>query len=90
MQALPNAIQSAGELQQDRKRGQMSFFDVLATGDGDGVRPVEDLPGRGRVARQRKAEIRERSASTSISPAIRWPSTRPSCAAMPHIPSSTL
>ncbi|HEY1380190.1 MAG TPA: DNA polymerase III subunit alpha, partial [Gemmataceae bacterium] len=41
--ALPKAIQSAGELQQDRKRGQMSFFDVLAA-DGDGSRPVEDLP----------------------------------------------
>src|SRR5205823_9487478 len=43
--ALPKAIQSAGELQQDRRRGQMSFFDVLATGgDGNGARPVEDLP----------------------------------------------
>ncbi len=42
MHALPNAIQSAGELQQDRKRGQMSFFDVLAASDG--ARPVEDLP----------------------------------------------
>ena len=44
MQALGSAIQSAGEMQQDRKRGQMSFFDVLANGDGDGARPVEDLP----------------------------------------------
>jgi DNA polymerase-3 subunit alpha len=42
--ALPNALQSAGELQQDRKRGQMSFFDVLADSNGNGVRPVEDLP----------------------------------------------
>jgi DNA polymerase-3 subunit alpha len=44
MAALPNAIQSAEELQQDRKRGQMSFFDVMANGDGDGARPVELLP----------------------------------------------
>jgi DNA polymerase-3 subunit alpha len=43
MQALPNALQSAGELQQDRKRGQMSFFDVIA-GATNGARPVEDLP----------------------------------------------
>jgi DNA polymerase-3 subunit alpha len=46
MTALPNALQSAEQLQQDRKRGQMSFFDVMANGDGDGKgsRPVEDLP----------------------------------------------
>jgi DNA polymerase-3 subunit alpha len=44
MTALPSAIQSAGQLQQDRKRGQMSFFDVLADDEGNGSRPVEDLP----------------------------------------------
>lgn len=45
MHALPNALQSAGELQQDRKRGQLNFFDVIASdGNGDGRRPVEDLP----------------------------------------------
>jgi DNA polymerase-3 subunit alpha len=43
--ALPKAIQSAGELQQDRKRGQMSFFDVLeATGDGAAEGLPEGLP----------------------------------------------
>ncbi|HEX4592117.1 MAG TPA: OB-fold nucleic acid binding domain-containing protein, partial [Gemmataceae bacterium] len=41
-QALTSAIQSADELQQDRKRGQMSFFDVLH--DGDGAKPAESLP----------------------------------------------
>jgi DNA polymerase-3 subunit alpha len=42
--ALPKAIQSAGELQQDRKRGQMSFFDVLES-NGDGAAPApEGLP----------------------------------------------
>src|SRR5262249_26807573 len=45
MLALPKAIQSAGELQQDRRRGQMSFFDVLeANGDGEATRAVEPLP----------------------------------------------
>jgi DNA polymerase-3 subunit alpha len=43
MLALPKAIQSAGELQQDRKRGQMSFFDVLES-DGGADRPPEGLP----------------------------------------------
>lgn len=43
MQVLPNAIQAAGELQQDRKRGQKSFFDVLADSD-DSSSPVEALP----------------------------------------------
>jgi DNA polymerase-3 subunit alpha len=44
MAALPSAIQSAGELQQDRKRGQMSFFDVLGGENGDAGRPAADLP----------------------------------------------
>jgi DNA polymerase-3 subunit alpha len=45
MHALPKAIQSADEFQQDRKRGQMSFFDVLAAeGDANGDRPIEELP----------------------------------------------
>ena len=42
MHALPRAIQSAGELQQDRKRGQMNFFDVLRR------RRRRRPPGRGR------------------------------------------
>jgi DNA polymerase-3 subunit alpha len=45
MLALPKAIQAAGELQQDRKRGQMSFFDVLeADGDGEAAKAAEPLP----------------------------------------------
>jgi DNA polymerase-3 subunit alpha len=45
MLALPNALQSAGELQQDRKRGQMNFFDMLeANGDGTTESAIEQLP----------------------------------------------
>ena len=45
MQVLPKAIQAAEEKQQDRKRGQRSFFDVLGD-DGVSSAPVaiEPLP----------------------------------------------
>jgi DNA polymerase-3 subunit alpha len=42
---LPKAIQSAGEAQQDRKRGQRNFFDVLdAEAPEDSGREPEPLP----------------------------------------------
>jgi DNA polymerase-3 subunit alpha len=41
-QALTTALQAAAELQQDRRRGQRSFFDVL--GGDDPVRPTAVLP----------------------------------------------
>jgi len=43
MHALPNALQSAGELQQDRRRGQKNFFDVL-DGETESVKVAEVLP----------------------------------------------
>jgi DNA polymerase-3 subunit alpha len=43
MHALPNALQSAGELQQDRRRGQKNFFDVL-DGAAEAVKVAETLP----------------------------------------------
>src|SRR5262249_13200976 len=43
--ALPNALQSAGELQQDRKRGQLNFFDMMeANGDGTAANGYAELP----------------------------------------------
>jgi len=45
MIALPKAIQSSGERQQDRRRGQINMFDVLETvGDGADVEPLPDVP----------------------------------------------
>jgi len=41
--ALPRALQAAGELQQDRKRGQKSFFDVMDSAAG-GAADAEALP----------------------------------------------
>ncbi|VTS08248.1 DNA polymerase III subunit alpha [Tuwongella immobilis] len=47
MMVLPRAIQSATERQQDRKRGQRSFFDILDPGSdasGGGSAATEALP----------------------------------------------
>jgi DNA polymerase-3 subunit alpha len=45
MLTLPKAIQSSGERQQDRRRGQINMFDVLETvGDGADVEPLPDVP----------------------------------------------
>lgn len=46
MHVLPRAIQAADELQQDRKRGQKSFFDLLGDSDAmaDSTAAAEALP----------------------------------------------
>jgi DNA polymerase-3 subunit alpha len=45
LQALPRAIQSAEELQKDRRRGQLNFFDVLEGPAADGgSSPLATLP----------------------------------------------
>jgi len=44
MAALPKAVQSAGERQSDRRRGQTNMFDVLETSGGGGIEPLPDVP----------------------------------------------
>lgn len=43
MAAMPKAIQSAGELQLDRRRGQTNMFDIIEV-NGDGVEALPDVP----------------------------------------------
>ena len=43
MAALPKAIQSAGELQLDRRRGQTNMFDIIEV-NGDGIEALPDVP----------------------------------------------
>ena len=47
-EVMPKAIQAAGEKQQDRKRGQRNFFDVLGDDSQDGTfdaaEPLPDIP----------------------------------------------
>ncbi|MFL5339173.1 MAG: DNA polymerase III subunit alpha, partial [Gemmataceae bacterium] len=43
-QVLPRAIQAADEKQEDRRRGQRSFFDVLDEANGNAVVTAEPLP----------------------------------------------
>ncbi|MBX7103874.1 MAG: DNA polymerase III subunit alpha [Gemmataceae bacterium] len=57
--ALPRALQSAGELQQDRKRGQKSFFDAVAdeaapTGN-DALAEGPDWPSGERLKYEKEA-----------------------------------
>lgn len=45
MHALPKGIQSAGDRQTDRKRGQTSMFDALADAGANGaIEPLADIP----------------------------------------------
>jgi DNA polymerase-3 subunit alpha len=58
--ALGRAIQSAGELQQDRKRGQKSFFDVVESDDNaatttEGIPEVPDWPTNERLKYEKEA-----------------------------------
>jgi DNA polymerase-3 subunit alpha len=43
MAAMPKAIQSAGELQLDRRRGQTNMFDIIEV-NGDGIETLPDVP----------------------------------------------
>jgi DNA polymerase-3 subunit alpha len=46
MQVLPRALQAAGELQEDRRHGQLNFFEALTNGPGDAAPPalLPDIP----------------------------------------------
>jgi len=44
MHVLPRALQSAGELQQDRRHGQLNLFETLANETGDAGAVAEELP----------------------------------------------
>ena len=80
--ALPGAIQAAEELQDDRRRGQRSIFDLMeADGEANGE-PIErdgdDRCRTSRGGRTRSSSRPRRRRWTSTSPATRWPSsTRP-------------
>jgi DNA polymerase-3 subunit alpha len=43
-QVLPQAVQAGDEKQQDRRRGQRSFFDMMDEANGNGSADVEPLP----------------------------------------------
>ena len=61
-----------------------------STADGDGAAAADEaLPRRARVAADARSSSTRRRRSTSTSPAIRWPSTRTSCAASPRTPSAS-
>ena len=84
LHVLPRAFQSAGDRQDDLRHGQRNLFDGVraATAPAATARPRRCPTCRS--GRRRKSSSTRRKCSTSTSPAIRWPSTRRSCAASPR------